>query len=160
MSLVDKLFEVMFFLSASSSHTPTCCTRSLCRLISSPGPRSRAWQPGNYPNVSMLIAAYNEESVIGARIRNFIEGRYPGWSELIIVSDGSTDRTAEVARSLSSDRVRVLVLPHNGGKAAALDLRSSMPAVIFCSFPMRPRFSILTLSVVSSSVLMIVKSGW
>jgi cellulose synthase/poly-beta-1,6-N-acetylglucosamine synthase-like glycosyltransferase len=121
--LIDRISEVGFFLSAGVLGYAYLLYPILMRAITLRAPvQSRARQPDRYPPVSVLISAYNEESVIRARIRNFLEGRYSGWSELIIVSDGSTDRTAEVARSLAGDRVRVLVSPQNRGKAAALDL--------------------------------------
>src|SRR5579863_2312453 len=60
-----------------------------------------------YPFVSVVIAAYNEEEVIEAKIRGFLADTYPGKSELLIVSDGSTDRTVERAARFTGDRVRL-----------------------------------------------------
>lgn len=76
----------------------------------------------DWPSVSVIVAAYNEAAGIRARVRNFLEGRYPGWSELIVVSDGSTDTTADQVREMVSERVHLLVQPQRRGKAAALDL--------------------------------------
>src|SRR5215472_8461488 len=59
----------------------------------------------DWPSVSVIVAAYNEAAGIRARVRNFLEGRYPGWSELIVVSDGSTDTTADQVREMVSERV-------------------------------------------------------
>src|SRR5271156_3649125 len=122
--MLDKVCEVAFFLSGGIVGYAYILYPMIMGALpsveaSAPSKISRAM--ANYPTVSMLISAYNEGAVIRARIRNFLEGRYPGWSEIIIVSDGSTDATAEVARAMVSDRVRVLELPENRGKATGLD---------------------------------------
>lgn len=65
--------------------------------------------------VSVIIPAYNE----GGRVQRVISAakRASLPSEIIVVSDGSTDDTAEVARS---EGVRVVELPYNRGKGAAM----------------------------------------
>lgn len=68
------------------------------------------------PKVSLIIAAYNEESVIGAKVENALALDYPReLLEVIVASDGSNDTTAEIAREAGADRV--LELPR-AGKAA------------------------------------------
>ena len=70
------------------------------------------------PTVSVIIAAYNEEKEIQERITNVFSSDYPlDRIEVIIASDGSTDRTAEQARSLKDSRVVVLDFPQNRGRA-------------------------------------------
>jgi cellulose synthase/poly-beta-1,6-N-acetylglucosamine synthase-like glycosyltransferase len=72
------------------------------------------------PLVSLLIPAYNEERVIARKIENSLALDYPaGWIEIVVVSDGSTDRTVEIARSAGG--IRVLALARNYGKVAALN---------------------------------------
>jgi cellulose synthase/poly-beta-1,6-N-acetylglucosamine synthase-like glycosyltransferase len=82
--------------------------------------------------VSVIVAAYNEESCIGRRVGELARmlAAWPGGGELIVVSDGSTDQTAEVARAAavvfqsevgSEISVRVLESPVNRGKAMALN---------------------------------------
>jgi cellulose synthase/poly-beta-1,6-N-acetylglucosamine synthase-like glycosyltransferase len=71
------------------------------------------------PSVSLIIAAYDEEAVIGDKVRNALALAYPRERlELIVASDGSTDRTVELAREAGADVV--LDLPR-GGKAKAQD---------------------------------------
>ncbi len=73
-------------------------------------------------SVSILIPAYNEESCIVRRIDEFtamlaatgLDG------EIIVISDGSTDRTAALARERAGQSVKVLDLQQNVGKAEAL----------------------------------------
>jgi cellulose synthase/poly-beta-1,6-N-acetylglucosamine synthase-like glycosyltransferase len=123
MTIVDTILRATFFFSAALlAYAYLLYPMLMSALTSVARPHSSSPHPQHrFPTVSMLIAAYNEAPVIRARIRNFLEGRYPGWSELIIVSDGSTDATAAVARAMAGARVRVLELPNNRGKAAALE---------------------------------------
>ena len=73
------------------------------------------------PPVSVIIPAYNEETVIVASIARVLASNYPAL-ELIVADDGSKDATsALVAAHYGSDpRVRLLTLA-NGGKASALN---------------------------------------
>ncbi|HVG17436.1 MAG TPA: glycosyltransferase family 2 protein [Blastocatellia bacterium] len=75
------------------------------------------------PRVSVVIACHNEADNIEARIRNLFECDYPAnLLEVIVVSDGSTDLTADVARRYVSDRVRVFAYDDRKGKAVALNV--------------------------------------
>lgn len=68
------------------------------------------------PTVSLIIAAYNEDSVIERRVRNALELDYPPeLLEVVVTSDGSTDRTDELAAAAGA---RVIRNPR-GGKIAA-----------------------------------------
>jgi len=67
--------------------------------------------------VSAIIPAFNEADVIAETIR--VALGIPGVSEVVVVDDGSSDRTAEVARSAGAHRV--IVLPRNLGKGEALN---------------------------------------
>ncbi len=73
------------------------------------------------PSLSIIVAAYNEERCIAQKIQNFLSCRYSGDAELIVISDGSSDRTAEIAESMASDRVRVIRQPERGGKGVAVN---------------------------------------
>jgi poly-beta-1,6 N-acetyl-D-glucosamine synthase len=90
---------------------------------------------GELPPVSILIPAYNEAEVIGHAIESLLQLDYPTY-EVIVVDDGSTDDTLEVARhwegEASGVEVRVLT-KRNGGKASALNAgiaRSKYPFVM------------------------------
>ena len=72
------------------------------------------------PSASVVIAAHEEEASIGARVDNLLAVDYPPERlEIVIASDGSTDRTVAEARR-DDPRVRVLDLPRTG-KASALN---------------------------------------
>ena len=71
------------------------------------------------PSVSLIVAAYDEEDVIEEKVRNALALDYPrDRLELIVASDGSSDRTVELARAAGADVV--LDLP-SGGKVRAQD---------------------------------------
>jgi cellulose synthase/poly-beta-1,6-N-acetylglucosamine synthase-like glycosyltransferase len=74
---------------------------------------------GEPPAISLIIAAYDEEEVIERKLANARAMDYPADRlQVIVASDGSSDRTAELARSAGADIV--LELPR-GGKVAALN---------------------------------------
>ncbi len=84
----------------------------------------REASPGFNPRVAVLIPSYNEEKVIVRTIRSVLNSDYTNL-HVIVIDDGSRDRTAEVAREayaaeIKAGRVRVLEKA-NGGKAAALN---------------------------------------
>ncbi|GAW94310.1 glycosyltransferase family 2 protein [Calderihabitans maritimus] len=66
-------------------------------------------------SVSAVIPAYNEEKTVGEIVRVLHE--VPQVKEIIVVSDGSTDRTVEVARNAGA---KVIALTQNTGKGAAM----------------------------------------
>jgi len=66
-----------------------------------------------------VIAAYNEAAVIGKTLASLRANDYPDL-RVLIVDDGSTDRTGDVIRTIGWDRVRVIRQP-NRGKASALN---------------------------------------
>ena len=81
-------------------------------------------RPGKEPprSVSVVVAAHNEEAVIGARLEELTRAvATTGLTgEVILVSDGSTDDTADLAREYADRGVRVVELDSHEGKAAAL----------------------------------------
>ena len=84
----------------------------------------RQASPGFNPRVAVLIPAYNEEKVIVRTVRSVLNSDYANL-HVIVIDDGSKDRTFEVAREayakdIAAGRVQVLTKP-NGGKAAALN---------------------------------------
>jgi len=72
-----------------------------------------------FPLVSIIIAAYNEEKVLARRIQNLLVQDYPkGKMEITVASDGSTDKTVEIARIYEVHGINVLDFKVNRGKAA------------------------------------------
>ncbi|NUO58033.1 MAG: glycosyltransferase [Hamadaea sp.] len=68
--------------------------------------------------VSIIVPAYNEEANIAATVRSLVTSDYP-YLEVIVVDDGSTDRTADIVEGLRLRGVRV-IRQANAGKPAAL----------------------------------------
>lgn len=74
------------------------------------------------PFVSVIVAAHNEEHVIRERVENLLALDYPpDRCEIVIASDGSTDRTCDIVREFSDPRVRLLAFDRNRGKSAVLN---------------------------------------
>ena len=74
------------------------------------------------PAVSLVIPVFNGESFLAenlARVRSYVESTGLD-AEIIVVDDGSTDRTPEILTAISADGFEVVRLPGNRGKFAAL----------------------------------------
>lgn len=78
--------------------------------------------PPVWPDVSIVIAAHNEESVIGRRIENLLALDYPAERlHILIGSDGSTDRTSEIVRLYRRPRIAFHDFALQRGKAQVLN---------------------------------------
>ncbi|MCB9676079.1 MAG: glycosyltransferase family 2 protein [Alphaproteobacteria bacterium] len=77
--------------------------------------------PADVEPVTALVPAWNEEAVIERTVRSLLASDTA--LDVIVVDDGSTDRTAEVVRGIAAvePRVRLLQQPANAGKPAALN---------------------------------------
>jgi cellulose synthase/poly-beta-1,6-N-acetylglucosamine synthase-like glycosyltransferase len=72
------------------------------------------------PRLSVLIAAYNEELSIQKKIEDTLGLDYPAERlEILILSDGSTDRTDAIVHSFANPRVRLLRIEGRKGKTNA-----------------------------------------
>jgi glycosyltransferase involved in cell wall biosynthesis len=67
--------------------------------------------------VSILIPAYNAENWIRQTLQSAVAQTYPN-TEIIVVNDGSTDKTLQIAKSFESRRIKIVDQP-NAGSAAA-----------------------------------------
>lgn len=76
-----------------------------------------------YPGLTILVAAYNEQDTIVGTLESIALQQYPGPLEVIVVNDGSKDRTAELVREQlpTYPWLRLLDLKQNVGKANALN---------------------------------------
>lgn len=112
------LLEIAFWASvALLVHTHVTYPLALwviARLRGRPGARIADPEPAS---VSLIVAAHDEEGVIARKVANALELDYPRERlELIVASDGSSDRTVELAREAGADVVLDL---GRGGKIAA-----------------------------------------
>ena len=85
------------------------------------------------PCVTLIVAAFNEEELIEKKIQNALEIDYPQQKlELIFITDGSDDNTAEVVSRYSS--ILLLHNPERKGKVAAMNRAMKFvksPVVVF-----------------------------
>lgn len=81
-----------------------------------------------YPPLTILIAAYNEEDCIAETIESIFAVKYPSNLHIIVSDDGSTDRTSEIVHEaiekyklLKPFKITHVLMPENQGKANALN---------------------------------------
>jgi cellulose synthase/poly-beta-1,6-N-acetylglucosamine synthase-like glycosyltransferase len=123
MAIIGKFIVLVFFLGDILMSARLILVGILAVIDRLLRPHDVA-SPGFNPRVAVLIPAYNEEKVIVRTIRSVLNSDYANL-RIIVIDDGSSDRTAEVARTayaaqIAAGRVQVLSKP-NGGKAAALN---------------------------------------
>ena len=95
---------------------------------------------GFFPFVSIIVPVYNEEKVVKNSIKSLLELDYSNY-EIIIVNDGSNDKTKQVAESLvgfqkglrGNIKVSLIDKP-NGGKSSALNagIKHSKAEIVLC----------------------------
>jgi poly-beta-1,6 N-acetyl-D-glucosamine synthase len=92
------------------------------------------------PFVSIIVPVYNEEKVVKGSIESLLKLNYSNY-EIIVVNDGSTDATSEVAQELVGyqdgryGKVKVsLINKPNGGKSRALNagIKYSKAEIVLC----------------------------
>lgn len=75
-----------------------------------------------HPRISLIVAAYNEAAVIKQKIDNTLALDYPReLLEIIVVTDGSNDATADIVASYQDQGVILMHLPERAGKSAAIN---------------------------------------
>lgn len=76
----------------------------------------------DWPRVSVLISVFNEEKHIRQRIENLLALDYPHDKiDILIGSDGSTDRTNEIVRKFPDARVELHAFEPRAGKPSVLN---------------------------------------
>ena len=70
--------------------------------------------------VSVLMPAYNEQATLAAAVKRVLDVDYPCEMELVVVDDGSADRTAQVLAGLHDGRLVAHRHDRNRGKGAAI----------------------------------------
>jgi biofilm PGA synthesis N-glycosyltransferase PgaC len=86
-----------------------------------------------FPRISLLIAAFNEEENILETIRGIKNQDYPAEIEVVIADDGSTDNTVRVLRTVNLANLKIVEAAH-GGKAHALNegLKHVTQEIVVC----------------------------
>ena len=84
--------------------------------------RKTASRPARYPKVSMLVPCYNEERTVAGTIESLLALDYPADKlEILVIDDGSKDRTGEIAKTFTHDPRVKYFYKENGGKYTALN---------------------------------------
>jgi hypothetical protein len=113
------LLAILFWASATLIVHTHAGYALVLTLLARLRPSSEPPPLSELPRVSLVVSAYDEEDVIERKVRNALALDYPrDRLELIVTSDGSSDRTVELARAAGADLV--LDLPR-GGKVRAQD---------------------------------------
>ena len=84
-------------------------------------PRPVARDDDATPSVALVVSAHDEEDVIGRRVENLLALDYPSEKlEIVVASDGSTDRTEAIVEEIAAraPRVRLVRCPREGKVAA------------------------------------------
>jgi cellulose synthase/poly-beta-1,6-N-acetylglucosamine synthase-like glycosyltransferase len=74
-----------------------------------------------FPSVSIVLAVHNGAALLPGKIEHMLGLDYPQIKEIIIVSDGSTDGTAELLAGQSNPRLTAIILTDHSGKAVAVN---------------------------------------
>ena len=107
------MLKLLFWASAALIVHTHAGYGAVLALLARSRPRPEPAPLGELPRLSLIVSAYDEEEVIEHKVRNALALDYPRERlELIVASDGSSDRTVEIARAAGADLV--LDLPHAG----------------------------------------------
>ena|ERR1700722_9179415 len=118
----DNALQILFWICAGIivyvyAGYPLALTLGL--IAQRRGPVASGAGPGTLPSLSIVVAAHNEESVIESKILNIFASNYPrGLLEILIGSDGSSDRTEEIVRKYAGDGVGLISFPMQQGKSS------------------------------------------
>ena len=118
---IELVFRAVFWLSTAVVAYVYFGYPLLLRLgvLGRRKPFDRVPIPTQPPMVSVIIAARNEESGIEGKLRNLLSSSYPRERlEILVGSDGSSDRTEEIVRPLATEGVGLISFPMHQGKSA------------------------------------------
>jgi len=93
-----------------------------CSLLLDKRPVVRSFN--SYPDVTILVAAYNEVLSINETLLSLLNQDYSGLIHITVINDGSSDDTLNEVKKLQSNHpaIKLIDLGKNGGKAAALNV--------------------------------------
>lgn len=114
---MEVTFWVLLFLTIYSYAVYPLILYGVSRAL------HRNWHQQNIePSVSVIISVYNEEAVIREKLSNALALDYPGeLLEIVVSSDGSTDRTNEIVSEISDPRLVLKAFTDRLGKTACLN---------------------------------------
>jgi glycosyltransferase involved in cell wall biosynthesis len=115
--------EVLFWFAVCGVLYPYVGYPVLLAVLAALKPSRDDWADlRELPAVSLIVPVHNEEVGIARKIANTASLRYPADRlQVLFVSDGSTDRTADIIRAACGPHVDLVELDVRRGKAAALN---------------------------------------
>ncbi len=115
------LWQGLFWLSALAVTWTYLGYPLFIRWLARRRPRPHRQAPLE-PTVTFIIPALNEEAVIAAKLENLLSLDYPPpLREIIVIADGSTDRTVELVQAYAERGIQLLFQPERRGKIAAMN---------------------------------------
>lgn len=115
------LWQGLFWLSALAVTWTYLGYPLFIRWLARRRPRPHLQAPLE-PTVTFIIPALNEEAVIAAKLENLLSLDYPpALREIIVIADGSTDRTVELVQAYAERGIQLLFQPERRGKIAAMN---------------------------------------
>lgn len=113
------LFEIIFYISIGVIIYVYSGYPLLIFIASRFISRTETTDPKEWPSITLVIAAYNEEKIIDVKLRNSLELDYPSDKlEIIVGSDASNDRTEEIVKGYANKGVHLLRVEGREGKTA------------------------------------------
>lgn len=109
---------ILFYISLAAI-AYVYCGYPLALRLGAFGRKRRFRRAAIQPTVSVIVAAHNEEANIRAKLRNLLALDYPRQRvEILIGSDGSSDRTEEIVSAFAHEGVGLISFPKQLGKSA------------------------------------------
>jgi cellulose synthase/poly-beta-1,6-N-acetylglucosamine synthase-like glycosyltransferase len=126
------IYPLVLFLT----YSVTQAWRDLRYLGAPRNRRTETPSSAELPGVSIIVPAYNEESVLPAKIENLRELDFPRERlQVVFVSDGSEDGTNQILQNLTDENYQRILLTERKGKANALNqavARATNEILVFC----------------------------
>jgi cellulose synthase/poly-beta-1,6-N-acetylglucosamine synthase-like glycosyltransferase len=125
---MELVLKIIFWLSSAAAVLATIGYPLLLALFAPVLRRSWAVRDAE-PSVCLVIAAYNEERTIAAKLENSLSLDYPPERlQIVVASDGSSDRTDEIVRTFASRGVLLHSFPRTGKTGVQNGVASSAVA--------------------------------
>ena len=121
--MIESMLQVLFWTSALLMlHSYVLYPLSLRLFVRKYDLDPTELPDAELPTIAMMVAAYNEERVIGRKIENSLALDYPADKfEILVGSDGSTDQTDRIVQSYNDPRVKLVRLGGRNGKPLVLN---------------------------------------
>ncbi len=118
MNTLDLFFVLLPAVLAGYAYLIYPLLLKACGRLSGRSPA--AGDPPEWPQISIVVPAYNEEAAIARTLDSLLDLDYPAdRRQILVVSDCSTDRTDTIVAGYADRGVELLRLPVRGGKTAA-----------------------------------------